>query len=128
MSLRHLRTWVGPRRGPVSFPVGLTLLPELEHGPTYIAININLTIDVFAGITARNATQSIYICRSDRQSCSFVTSPSLESGPIQASTIGFARREGANTSRTDFGLFLQNKSVTPSSRPGRLGGYCPKFR
>jgi prepilin-type N-terminal cleavage/methylation domain-containing protein len=89
------------------------LLPQLEQGPTYSAININLPIDVVANFTARTATQSIYICPSDRQTGSFATTSQLVSGPIQASTISYAASGGVNTSRTGIGLFLQNKSVRP---------------
>jgi prepilin-type N-terminal cleavage/methylation domain-containing protein len=89
------------------------VLPQLEQGPTYNAININLPIDVVANFTARTATQSIYVCPSDQQTGSFTTKSQLASGPVEASTISYAASQGANTTRTGIGLFLQNKSVRP---------------
>jgi prepilin-type N-terminal cleavage/methylation domain-containing protein len=89
------------------------ILPQLEQGPTYSAININLPTDVPANFTARTATQSIYVCPSDEQTGSFEITSQLVSGPIEVSTISYAASEGASTSRTGIGLFLQNKSVRP---------------
>jgi prepilin-type N-terminal cleavage/methylation domain-containing protein len=47
------------------------LLPQLEQGPVYGALNVNLPIDVPANATVRTSTLAIYICPSDRDTGAF---------------------------------------------------------
>jgi prepilin-type N-terminal cleavage/methylation domain-containing protein/prepilin-type processing-associated H-X9-DG protein len=89
------------------------VLPQLEQGPTFNAMNINLPIDVAANATVRTSALAIYICPSDRNTGAFSVTSQLTGGPINAQTTSYAANGGANGASQPNGMFVMNKSVRP---------------
>ncbi len=89
------------------------ILPQLEQGPIYSAININVPIDLPANITARTSALSIYVCPSDRKTGVFTRTSQLAGGPIDVTTISYAASQGVSNSGTGVGMFQPNKSTRP---------------
>jgi prepilin-type N-terminal cleavage/methylation domain-containing protein len=88
------------------------ILPQMEQGPVYQAININLPIELAANDTARSAALAVYICPGDTGERSFQANSSLRHGPVAAQAINYAAN-GADGSAVGNGLFRRNKSVRP---------------
>jgi prepilin-type N-terminal cleavage/methylation domain-containing protein len=87
------------------------VLPQLEQGPVYNAINISLPIEAPANATARTSTLGFYICPSDRETGAFVVTSLLTRGLVEARTTSYAANQGTDASAVGNGLFLMNKSV-----------------
>jgi prepilin-type N-terminal cleavage/methylation domain-containing protein len=89
------------------------LLPQLEQGPTYSAMNVNLPIDVPANATVRASTLAIYVCPSDRNTGAFRVTSQLTGGPVEARTTSYAANGGTQDASQPNGMFRMNKSVRP---------------
>jgi prepilin-type N-terminal cleavage/methylation domain-containing protein len=87
------------------------ILPQLEEGALYNAININLPIDVAANATAQTTALAIYVCPSDTNTGAFSVTSQVAGGPIEARTTSYAANGGTAGASKPNGLFLMNKSV-----------------
>lgn len=88
------------------------LLPQLEQGPAYQALNLNLPIDYAANDTVRTTVLNIYSCPSDPGQETFAESSNLRGGQVVSAAIGYAAN-AADGSQAGNGLFRRNKSVRP---------------
>jgi prepilin-type N-terminal cleavage/methylation domain-containing protein len=89
------------------------VLPQLEQGPIYNALNTNLPIDLPANATVRTSTLAIDVCPSDRNNGAFRVASQLTGGPIDAETTSYAANGGTADAARPNGTFLMNKSVRP---------------
>jgi prepilin-type N-terminal cleavage/methylation domain-containing protein/prepilin-type processing-associated H-X9-DG protein len=102
-----------PARSAPGWAWSAALLPQLEQGPVYSALNINLPIDVADNVTARSSALAIYVCPSDRNTGAFTVTSELVAGPVQARTTSYAANGGTNGASQPNGMFVMNKSVRP---------------
>jgi prepilin-type N-terminal cleavage/methylation domain-containing protein len=89
------------------------ILPQLEQGPIYNALNVNLPIDVADNATVRTSALAIYVCPSDRNTGAFSVASQLTGGPVEARTTSYAANGGTDGSSQPNGMFRMNKSVRP---------------
>jgi prepilin-type N-terminal cleavage/methylation domain-containing protein len=90
------------------------VLSQLEQGPIYQALNVNLPIDDVANATVRTSALAIYVCPSDRNTGPFTVTSVLANGPIAARTTSYAANQGtAATPLGGNGMFRMNKAVRP---------------
>ena len=89
----------------------VAVLPQLEQGSVYQAININLPIDLSANLTARDTALSIFVCPSDDENTgAFQATSQLTGGTIESQTTSYAGNGGTTAAN---GFFLRNKSLRP---------------
>jgi prepilin-type N-terminal cleavage/methylation domain-containing protein len=89
------------------------VLPQLEQGPTYDAINVNLPIDVAGNATARTSSLAIFVCPSDVGAGPLAVQSAVTGGPVESRTTSYAANQGALGPGPDNGLFRMNKAVRP---------------
>jgi prepilin-type N-terminal cleavage/methylation domain-containing protein len=104
--------WANPPGGAApGWAYSAAMLPQLEQGPIFNAMNINLPIDLPANGTVRVAALAIYVCPSDRNTGGFSVSSQVTGGSVQAQTTSYAANGGTASASQPNGLFLLNKSV-----------------
>ncbi len=89
------------------------ILPQLEQGSIFAALNVNLPIDLAANATVRTSALAIYVCPSDRNTGAFSVLSQLAGGPVNAQTISYSANAGTDGSNQPNGMFTMNKSVRP---------------
>lgn len=89
------------------------LLPQLEQGPIFDALNVNLPIDVAANATVRSSVLAVYVCPSDRNTGAFSVASQVVNGPVEARTTSYAANGGTDGAGQPNGMFRANKSVRP---------------
>ena len=89
------------------------ILPQLEQGTIYNALNINLPIDLAANVTVRMSSLASYVCPSDRNTGAFSVSSQVIGGPVGAQTTSYAANGGTSGATQPNGMFRMNKSVRP---------------
>jgi prepilin-type N-terminal cleavage/methylation domain-containing protein len=89
------------------------ILPQLEQGPIYDALNVKLPIDFADNATVRTSALGIYVCPSDRNTGAFDVMSELTGGPVEARTTSYAANGGTDGSSAGNGMFRVNKSVRP---------------
>jgi prepilin-type N-terminal cleavage/methylation domain-containing protein len=106
--------WTKPTTGSApGWAWSAAILPQLEQGPIYSAMNVNLPIDVADNATVRVAALAIYVCPSDRNTGAFTVTSQVTRGSIGAQTISYAANGGTSAATTPNGMFLMNRSVRP---------------
>jgi prepilin-type N-terminal cleavage/methylation domain-containing protein len=91
------------------------ILAQLEQGPVFNALNINLAIDVPANATVRTSALAVYVCPSDRDVGAFSVTSQVTGGPVAAQTTSYAANGGTNGSASPNGMFQMNRSVGPKN-------------
>ena len=106
--------WGGSSGGGVApgWSWAVAVLPQMEQGPAYQALNLNLPVDDASNDTVRSATLAVYTCPSDPGKGTFSSSSSVRAGTFDSATTAFAGNAGDGSS-TGNGLFRRNKSVRP---------------
>ena len=89
------------------------VLPQLEQGAIFAALNVNLPIDVADNATVRTTAMAVYVCQSDRNTGRFSIASGVTGGPIEAQTTSYAANGGTNGASQSNGMFRMNKSVRP---------------
>jgi prepilin-type processing-associated H-X9-DG protein len=89
------------------------ILPQLEQGPFFNAMNVKLPIDVPANGTVRTSTLAIYVCPSDCKTGAFSVESQVVGGPAEARPISYAANGGTQDTSQPNGMFRMNKSVRP---------------
>ena len=87
------------------------VLPQLEQGSIYNALNVNLAIDVAANDTVRATVLAVYVCPSDDNTGSFGVASQLTGGPVEAVTTSYAANGGTVGATQPNGMFRPNKPV-----------------
>jgi len=106
--------WANPPGGAApGWAWSTAILPQLEQGTTYDALNINLAIDAGANVTVRTSSLAVYVCPSDRTTGAFTVTSVVVSGPIEARTTSYAANAGTDGSSRPNGMFSVNKPVRP---------------
>lgn len=90
------------------------LLPHLEQGSVYDAMNVDAPIDVAANLTARSATLAVFDCPSDHGPRGLAVASAVVGGTVEAAATSYAASQGADgAAQGGDGMFRVNKSVRP---------------
>jgi prepilin-type N-terminal cleavage/methylation domain-containing protein len=89
------------------------ILPQLEQGPIYDALNVKLPVDFADNVTVRTSSLAIYVCPSDGKTGAFNVLSQLTGGPVEARTTSYAANGGTDGPSQGNGMFRMNKSVRP---------------
>ena len=107
-------SWSNPPGGAApGWAWSAAILPQLEQGAVYNAMNVNLPIDVAANDTVRTSTLGIYVCPSDRNTGAFIVTSQVTASPVEARTTSYAANGGTDGPTQPNGLFRLNRSVRP---------------
>jgi prepilin-type N-terminal cleavage/methylation domain-containing protein len=95
---------------------GARLLPQLEQGPLFDAINVNLAVEHAANLTARTSRLAVFVCPTDRPTGRFAVVRDDGSPIVEAETNSYAGNYGrggeiADAPEQGNGVFLRNRVV-----------------
>jgi prepilin-type N-terminal cleavage/methylation domain-containing protein len=108
-------SWPNPPGGAApGWAWAVAILPHLEQGPLFSAMNVDAPIDAPANGTVRNAALAVFACPSDRGPGELTADSAVVGGPVEAKTTSFAANQGVDGSaQGGDGMFRVNKSVRP---------------
>ncbi len=82
--------WPNPTGGAApGWAWSAAILPQLEQGPLYTALNVNLPIDAPANSTARATALAVYVCPTDRGTGQFAVDSQVTGGLVEAQTTSY---------------------------------------